>query len=195
MKGLRGTMRTSRVSFWIAAVVPAVMIAGLVTMSVAARGLVAEKDSVAARLQRLEDREAIRNVIIEYGRALDERDWRGFASLFAENGGEWIGGMGPAKGRAAIQKLMETTIGTSTGSNGVTGTRGSNFHVFTNDVRGDAATALTKWTFVVATADKRPQPLSSGHYVDTFARERGVWKFQRRLAYGDIPQGDPKTSN
>jgi hypothetical protein len=36
--------------------------------------------------QRLEDRESIRNLIMEYGRALDERDWRGFA------GGEWIGG-------------------------------------------------------------------------------------------------------
>ena len=29
----------------------------------------------------------------------------------AENGGEWIGGMGPAKGRPAIQKMMETSIG------------------------------------------------------------------------------------
>jgi hypothetical protein len=42
-----------------------------------------------------------------------------------------VGGMGAAKGRAAIQKMMETSIGT--------GSRGSNYHLFTNetiDVRG-----------------------------------------------------------
>ena len=170
------------------AVVAGVMVAGLVAMGVATRAAIgAEKDSVASRLQRLEDREAIRNLLMEYGRTLDEREWQAFANLFAENGGEWIGGMGPAKGRAAIQKMMETGIGT--------GSRGSNYHLFTNetiDVRGDTATALTKWTFVTATADKRPQLLLSGHYVDTLVRERGAWKFQRRLAYGDIPQGDPK---
>ena len=127
-------MRMPPASMRLATVAAGLILAGVVTMSVASRvASGAEKDSVAARLQRLEDRESIRNLITEYGRALDERDWRGFASLFAENGGEWIGGMGPAKGRAAIQKLMETTIGTSTASNGVTGTRGSNFHVFTNE--------------------------------------------------------------
>jgi hypothetical protein len=70
----------------------------------------------------------------------------------AENGGEWIGGMGPAKGRPAIQKMMETSIGN--------GSRGSNRHLFTNET------------------------------IDV----RGAWKFHRRLAYGDIPRGDPKTN-
>jgi uncharacterized protein (TIGR02246 family) len=171
----------------IATVAAGLIVAGFVTMSVASRA--AEKDPVAARLQRLEDRESIRNLLMEYGRTLDGRDWPAFANLFSENGGEWIGGMGPAKGRAAIQKMMETSIGT--------GPRGSNYHVFTNEtieVRGDTATASTKWMFVTATADKRPQPLMSGHYVDTLVRERGAWKFQRRLAYGDIPQGEPKAN-
>ena len=183
-------MRMSSAGLRIATVVAGVMVAGFVTISVASRAAAgAEKDSVASRLQRLEDRESIRNLIMEYGRTLDDRQWSAFANLFAENGGEWVGGMGAAKGRAAIQKMMETSIGT--------GSRGSNYHLFTNetiDVRGDAATALTKWTFVTATADKRPQLLLSGHYVDTLVRERGAWKFQRRLAYGDIPQGEPKTN-
>ena len=62
--------------------------------------------------------------------------------------------------------------------------------VFTNetiDVRGDTATGLTKWLFVGSTSDNRPQPLLLGHYVDTFVRENGEWKFKRRLACGDIP--------
>ena len=48
---------------------------------------------------------------------------------------------------------------------------------------------------MTATADTRPQLLLSGHYVDTLVRERGAWKFQRRLAYGDILQGEPQTTN
>jgi SnoaL-like domain len=64
----------------------------------------------------------------------------------------------------------------------------------TMSVASRVATGAEKWTFVTATADKHPQLLLSGHYVDTLVRERGVWKFQRRLAYGDIPQGEPKTN-
>jgi uncharacterized protein (TIGR02246 family) len=176
-----------------------VLVVGLLVLAGAfGQTRAAAQDSMAARLQRLEDREAIRNLLMEYGRALDQRDWVAFANLFAENDGEWIGGMGPARGRPAIRKLMETTIGPSTAVNGASGTRGANFHVFTNetiDVRGDTATALTKWMFVVATPDNKPQPLYLGHYVDTLIRERGQWKFQRRLAYGDIPAAEPKASN
>jgi uncharacterized protein (TIGR02246 family) len=170
----------------------------LVVMGVARQAATADRESSSVRLQRLEDREAIRRLIMEYGRALDQRDWPTFANLFAKNGGEWIGGMGPAKGRAAIQKLMEDTIGPSKGTSGATGTRGANVHVFTNetiDVRGDTATGLTKWLFVGSSADNRPQPLLLGHYMDTFVRENGEWKFQRRLAYGDIPANEPKASN
>jgi hypothetical protein len=66
------------------------MMAGFVTIGVPSRAAIgAEKDSVASRLQRLEDRESIRNLIMEYGRTLDERQWPAFANLFAENGGEW----------------------------------------------------------------------------------------------------------
>lgn len=65
----------------------------------------------------------------------------------------------------------------------------------TIDIRGDTATGLTKWLFVGSTSDNRPQLLLLGHYVDTFVRENGERKFQRRLAYGDIPANEPKLSN
>ena len=54
-------------------------------------------ESLAARVQVLEDREAIRALILAYGQAHDHRDYRTFASLFAQNG-EWVGGLGTAKG-------------------------------------------------------------------------------------------------
>jgi uncharacterized protein (TIGR02246 family) len=170
----------------------------LVIMGAARQAATAERESSSVRLQRLEDREAIRRLIMEYGRALDQRDWPAFANLFAKNDGEWVGGMGAAKGRPVIQKLMEDTIGPSSRTNEATGTRGSSVHVFTNEtinVRGDTATGLTKWLFVGSTSDNRPQPLLLGHYVDTFVRENGEWKFKRRLAYGDIPANEPKASN
>ncbi|HUQ52754.1 MAG TPA: nuclear transport factor 2 family protein, partial [Gammaproteobacteria bacterium] len=53
--------------------------------------------SIAARVRVLEDREAIRALILAYGQAHDHRDYRTFASLFASNG-EWVGGLGSAKG-------------------------------------------------------------------------------------------------
>jgi uncharacterized protein (TIGR02246 family) len=153
--------------------------------------------ATAARLQTLEDRAAIRDVIIAYGHDLDTRDWAAFANLFAKDG-EWVGGMGTAKGRAEIQKMMETTIGTDAKATSPAGFKPGNFHVFTNisiKVDGDMATALTKWMFIVTTEDNKPQPYYLGHYDDTFVREDGQWKFLKRVAYGDIPAAPPKTSN
>ena len=56
----------------------------------------ADLDSLAARVQVLEDREAIRALILAYGQAHDHRDYKTFASLFASNG-EWVGGSGRPK--------------------------------------------------------------------------------------------------
>jgi hypothetical protein len=54
-------------------------------------------ESLAARVQVLEAREAIRALILAYGQAHDHRDYRTFADLFASNG-EWVGGLGPPRG-------------------------------------------------------------------------------------------------
>ena len=149
-------------------------------------------NSVEARLQRLEDQEAIRELIVEYGHMVDTRNWPGFANLFAEDG-EWVGGMGDAKGRATIQKMMEDTMGSGAPKLPGTG-NGPNLHIFTNEVikvDGDTATGVTKWMFVVTDDQNHPKPFYLGHYDDKFVRVNGEWKFQRRAAYGDIPQAAP----
>ena len=137
------------------------------------------------RLQQLEDREAIRNLMMEYGRTLDARDFKSFSELFAQDDGEWNGGMGVAKGPAAIRKLMEDTIGKNTG-----GVKSPNFHIFNNEVitvEGDRATALSKWTFVVQGEDNRPQWVYLGHYHDIFIKQDGRWKFLQRKVTSAIP--------
>lgn len=142
-------------------------------------------DNIESRLQALEDREAIRELLIDYGRTLDARDFKSFSELFAREVGEWNGGMGIARGTEAIRKLMEETIGNNTG-----GINSPNFHIFSNetiDVKGDRATAISKWVFVVQGDDGRPQWVYLGHYNDTLIREDGRWKFLLRKVSSDIP--------
>ncbi len=143
------------------------------------------REDLKIRLQQLEDREEIRQLTMDYGRFLDHRDWDSFSRLFAEKDGEWIGGMGSAKGPQAIRKLMEETIGKDAGA-----MISPNYHVFANqiiDLDGGRASATTKWMFIVQGADKRPQTVFLGHYEDSLIRENGRWKFLRRVVHADIP--------
>jgi len=55
------------------------------------------------RLQRLEDRDVIHQLFINYGRFLDAGDLDGYAALFAENGEVMFGPMGRA---AAVKQIM-----------------------------------------------------------------------------------------
>jgi hypothetical protein len=145
----------------------------------------AQAKTLERRLQDLEDREEIRQLIKDYGRFLDQRDFASFSQLFAEKDGEWIGGMGKARGSQAIRKLMEDSIGKSTEGNSM-----PNFHLFTNEiihVNGNQAGATTKWIFVVQGEKGSPQPVYLGHYEDSLVRENGRWKFLRRVVHADIP--------
>lgn len=149
-----------------------------------------KSESVEARLLQLQDREEIRQLLNDYGRYLDQRDFASFSQLFAEKEGEWIGGMGKAKGRQAIKKLMDETIGND--RSGKIG--GPNYHLFMNEsinVRGNEGTAVTKWVFVVQNDAKRPEPFYLGHYEDSLVREQGRWRFLKRVVYGDIPADNP----
>lgn len=141
-------------------------------------------EALAARVQVLEDREAIRALILAYGEAHDHRDYRTLADLFAANG-EWVGGLGSAKGPEAIFALMDDTIGHDPRPEG-SGT----FHVMTNEqieIDGDQASATTRWIYLTPGEDGAPRLVFLGHYDDRFVRENGEWKFLRREAPVDIP--------
>lgn len=143
-------------------------------------------NDLASRLKNLEDREEIRQLLLDYGRFLDSRDFSSFSGLFAETEGEWIGGFGQAKGSKAIQQLMESTIGGDT-------PKTKSCHLFTNEIiniSGDQASAVTKWIFVAPSESNQPRMVFVGHYEDTLIREDNRWKFLRRVVHGDIPSDD-----
>jgi uncharacterized protein (TIGR02246 family) len=138
--------------------------------------------ALAARLQRLEDIEEIRTLLLDYGRFLDARDLPAYSRLFAKDG-EWVGGFGSAQGPAGILAFMEKNLGA--GPN-----RGNTFHILSNfeiDVKGDTATAWSRWTFITPAADGKPVVSQAGRYDDTLVRENGKWRFKRRTASNDIP--------
>jgi len=149
-------------------------------------------ESLAARIQRLEDIDEIRTLLTNYGRFLDAHDLRAYAHLFASDG-EWVGGFGSAKGPDGILALMEKNLPARPA-----GSPGNTYHLLTNflvDVHGDTASAWSRWTFVTMSADNKPSMLYGGHYDDTLVREAGQWKFKRRVAFNDIPPSNPPTGN
>jgi len=141
--------------------------------------------SVTARLEALEAREAIRMLWADYGRTLDNRDFKAFAQLFARDA-EFAGGAGAtAKGRDAVGALLERLLDTN-----IPNSKGRNLHLYFNesiDVRGNQATGVSRGGFLAASAANRPEISIMATYRDSFVREDGRWKFQRREIITDIP--------
>src|SRR5580658_6282949 len=145
----------------------------------------ADKPPLEARVRKLEDEAQIRHLLVEYGDALDTRDFARYSQLFAKEG-TWTGSLGTAKGPAAILALMLKSFKDSPYDPKNVKT----FHLDTNfliRIDGDRATVLSKWTVFGRTPDNKLQPQLAGHYDDTIVRENGEWKFLSRVAVHDIP--------
>jgi uncharacterized protein (TIGR02246 family) len=139
----------------------------------------AADNSVSTRLQRFEDKEEIENLLLDYGRHLDSRDFAAYSRLFARDG-EWVGGFGSVSGPANIQAFMEKNMGTAPN-------RAKNYHLLSNfviTVTGDTATAWSRWAFVVP-GERGAVISQAGRYDDTLVREDGRWRFKRRVASND----------
>ena len=166
-----------------------VFFVGVLSFLATFAGAQGKKESADARLQRFADKEEIQNVLLEYGRALDARDFAAYSSLFASDG-EWVGGFGSVKGPANIKAFMEKNMGTN-------GNPTHNYHLLSNfviTVAGDTATAWSRWAFVQPQQSGGATIAQAGRYDDTFVRENGAWKFKKRTASNDtgrpgVPQG------
>jgi len=140
--------------------------------------------SLEARLQRLEDLEEIRSLILDHGRFLDTGKVDDFIELFAENGAEWEGSFGVFKGRAAIKEAVARYAANPDLMSP------SNCHFLSSieiDVNGDRAVGWSRWAVVTQSSEGHAKLLSIGVYDDTFVREKGRWKFDRRVVTALMP--------
>lgn len=95
-------------------------------------------DALSGRLQALEDREAIRNLIASYGPLADSGDAQAVAALWTSDGVYAVDGFPEARGHAAIAALIEGPVHRDLMSDGCA-------HVLSPPVitlAGDQATAL-----------------------------------------------------
>lgn len=94
-------------------------------------------EALAARLQTLEDREAIRDLIASYGPLADTGAADAFSQLWTEDGRYAVGGMTEAKGRAAIAALIDGAVHRGLMADGCAHALGP----VTIDLDGDTASA------------------------------------------------------
>ena len=119
---------------------------------------------------------------IDYGRALDKRDFVAYGRLFAK-AGTWKGGMGSATTPQGIQKMVEDGFGKMSPD-----LYENSNHVMTSmdiEVHGDTATSWSRWLWVVKGADGKPRTERGGHYEDVLIRENGLWRFKIRQAFNE----------
>ena len=138
---------------------------------------------IDARLRRLEDAEQIRRLTQEYRRLLDARDLDGYGRLFAEDG-EWLGGTGYGQTPAGITAMLNERLPARSSD------RPAAWHLVTEpeiSLDGDRATGTVTWTWVGRGDADTPVMRLLGHYQDSYVRERGRWRYQRRIAHTDIP--------
>jgi hypothetical protein len=140
-------------------------------------------DDIPARLRRLEDAEQIRRLTQQYRRLLDARDLAGYGRLFAADG-EWLGGTGYGRSPAGITAMLEERLPARSPDGP------SAWHLVAEpevQLDGDRATGLTTWAWVGRGDGAGPAMRLLGHYADSYVREAGQWRYQRRIAHTDIP--------
>lgn len=135
------------------------------------------------RLRELEDREAIRLVLRDYGRLLDERRFDDFGRLFAADG-EYVSAGTTTRGPQAIADSLRRIM-----AGNPLGLAEPNFHVLFNEritVQGDTAQATSQSFFVAPGADGAPRIIMMASYEDQLRRTPEGWRFARRVVKGNM---------
>lgn len=155
----------------------------------------AKSADTAARLQKIEDRQAIEQLLMgDYPRALDSNDWAAYAALFTKDGTLIMNGTTKRTGHTAIQELFSTfprLASTAEAASPCPAPAGAHrtMHVVSNlslQIDGDTATDQAYWE-TIATRDCKSVVAGSGHYEDVLKREDGKWRFFERKIFDEFP--------
>ena len=135
--------------------------------------------TASQRLQRLEDREAIRQAVYNYNTAFDRRDIALFLDQFEETGTFGVDGKSWT-GRALIEKIIAVKswpkIPKSTHLGG---------NVIITFPAGDGAEAVVASDCIaILTRDTGEVHLSTASYRDKMSKRTGKWRFVERLGFG-----------
>jgi hypothetical protein len=155
----------------------------LTNVAIAAAPAAAKEES--SEVRELRDRTAVHDVLLAYGRLIDERDFAGFGALFTADGtyGNSTGPEAIAAGMAANFKANPF------------GFRDPNFHVFFNEriqLHGDTATAQSTSFYVVPDDVGGFRIALMASYDDELVRVGDTWKFKRRTVKGHTPSKPAK---
>ena len=173
-----------------------VAVLGLAAIGVAF-GRARSADSAAASMRKIEDRQAIEQLLMgDYPRALDSGDWAAYAALFTKDGTLIMnGGATKRTGPAAIQELFSNlrfpAPPASATLSPCPAKPGAHrfMHVVTNltlQIDGDTATDQAYWE-TIGTTDCKSVVEGAGHYEDVLKREDGKWRFFKREIFDELP--------
>jgi hypothetical protein len=147
------------------------------------RGRMPRTGEVRELLQQVLDRQDIQELLTEYMRRLEARDWARYADLFVSSG-ELHFNDNHFVGSQVIRDSM-TKLAPSDPKNPPPAAA----DLLTNvsiTVTGETATSTSRWTGIQLGADNKPAVTRAGHYEDTLVREDGRWKFQKRIVHVDV---------
>jgi ketosteroid isomerase-like protein len=128
-----------------------------------------------------DDRHAIATLVFAYAERIDAGDVDGVATLLRD--AVWRSTARP-EGVCGIDAIRDAYSGLLL-YDGSPRTQ----HVVTNlviDVRGDAATARSRFTVLQACLDFPLQPIAAGRYHDAFVRSAEGWRFTERTILLDL---------
>jgi uncharacterized protein (TIGR02246 family) len=123
------------------------------------------------------DTTAVTNLIAKYAELVDDGDFAGVGTLFAD--AVFLGGGGSVRGREGVEAMLRNTV--IIYSDGTPRTH----HVTTNiavkfDEAADTAAARSYFTVFQALPNLPLQSVAAGRYSDRFERRDGRWRFVER---------------